>query len=149
MQRLYAACRNVLKSLRLSGVLSEPPQKTHGGELMVQVSPTQENRLVAALGYPIWIVALVVLLTNLKDNRFMRVHALQALGFTVAWVIIYIALSIITSIPFAGWVLIFLWPVVWVAWLFLALYYAYRTYQGEVFSIPIVSDFTSKYTTSI
>ncbi len=116
---------------------------------MVQASPTQENRLVAALGYPIWIVALVVLLTNLKDNRFMRVHALQALGFTVAWVIIYIALSIITSIPFVGWVLIFLWPVVWLAWLIFALYYAYRTYQGEVFSIPIVSDFTSKYTTSI
>ncbi len=116
---------------------------------MVQASPTQENRLIAALGYPIWIIALVVLLTNLKDNRFMRVHALQALGFTIAWVIIYIALSIITSIPFLGLALIFLWPILWLVWLILALYYAYRTYQGEVFSVPIVSDFTSKYTTSI
>ncbi len=104
-----------------------------------------ENRLVAALGYPIWVVAVVVLLTDMKHNRFMRAHAIQALGYAVAWVVIYIGLAIITAVPFLGFGLLFLWPFLYIAWFIIALFYAYRAYQGQTFSIPVVSQFTARY----
>ncbi len=107
---------------------------------------SNENRLVAALGYPIWIVALIVLLTDMKQNRFMRIHAVQALGYTVAWVVVYVALTILTAIPGLGLGLLFLWPLLYLAWIILALFYAYRTYQGQTFEIPVVSQFTARYT---
>lgn len=106
---------------------------------------TQENRILAALCYPIWIVALIVLLTDLNQNRFMRVHAIQALGYTAAWVVIYIGVSILTAVPLVGLAFLFLWPLMWLAWFVIALIYAYRAYRGEMFSIPIVSQFTTRY----
>ncbi len=111
----------------------------------MQEGPSQENRALAALGYPIWIVAVVVLLTDMKQNRFMKTHAVQALGYAVAWFVIFVAFSIITIIPFVGWALLFLWPFLWLAWFILALYYAYQVYQGKTFAIPVVSQFTARY----
>lgn len=59
---------------------------------------SNENRILAALGYPIWIVALVVMLTDMKKNPFMRLHAVQALGYTIAWVVVYTAKCLKTII---------------------------------------------------
>lgn len=107
---------------------------------------SNENRILAALGYPIWIIALVILLTDMKKNSFMRLHAVQALGYTIAWAVIYIGLSIIMSLPGLGlWRLYFLAPLLQLAWLVIAIYYAYQAYQGQTFSIPIVSQFTAPY----
>jgi uncharacterized membrane protein len=107
---------------------------------------SNENRILAALGYPIWIIALVVLLTDMKKSPFMRLHAVQALGYAIAWVVIYIGLSIIMSLPGLGlWRLYFLWPLLQLAWLIMAVYYAYQAYQGKTFSIPVVSQFTAQY----
>jgi uncharacterized membrane protein len=111
----------------------------------VQVD-SNENRILAALGYPIWVIALVVLLTDMKKNPFMRQHAVQALGYTIAWAVIYIGLSIIVSLPGLGlWRLYFLWPLLRLAWLVIAVYYASQAYQGRTFTIPIVSQFTAQY----
>jgi uncharacterized membrane protein len=120
---------------------------------MEQPTTTQagggENRILAALGYPIWIIALVVLLSDMKKNRFMRLHAVQALGYAVAWLVIYFGLSIVASVPGLGlWRLYFLWPFLRLAWLVLALYYGYKAYQGQTFRIPVVSQFTEQYLSS-
>lgn len=104
-----------------------------------------ENRVLAALGYPIWVVALVVLLGEMKYNRFMRLHAVQALGYTVAWVVIYIAFSIITAVPGLGLALALLWPVLYLVWLAGAIFFGYRAYQGQIFNIPVVSQVTARY----
>lgn len=112
---------------------------------MMEQSSSAENRILAALGYPIWPIALVILLTDMKKNSFMRLHAIQALGYTAAWVVIFIGLSILTSLPFLGLAFLFLWPLVYLAWFVIALYYAYQAYQGQTFSIPVVSQFTARY----
>jgi uncharacterized membrane protein len=40
-----------------------------------QSAPADDSkRLLAALAYPIWVVALVILLTDLKKDPFMRYH---------------------------------------------------------------------------
>ncbi len=104
----------------------------------MQQAPSPEHRLIAALSYPIWIVAVVALLTNMKEDRFVRVHAIQALGLSVSWLIVYVALALVRLYALA--------PLFSLLFFVLALYYAYQTYQGQVFRIPIVSDVTSRYT---
>ena len=107
---------------------------------------TDENRILAALAYPIWIVALIILLTDMKKDPFLRRHAVQALGYTLAWVVVYFGLSVVTSFSDLGlWRLYFLWPLVRFAWLAIAVYYGYQAYQGQMFSIPVVRRFTAQY----
>lgn len=111
----------------------------------MQAGTGSENRLLAALGYPIWIVALIVLFTDMKNNRFMKLHAVQALGFNIAyWVIFYFALDFILS-AIGLFSLYALVRLLQLAWLVLAIWYAYRAYQGQTFSIPVISQFTDRY----
>lgn len=54
--------------------------------------------------------------------------------------------ALLIVIPAVGlWRLYFLWPLLRLAWLVGAVYYAYEAYQGRMFSIPIVSKFTAQY----
>ncbi|HEY3248273.1 MAG TPA: DUF4870 domain-containing protein [bacterium] len=110
----------------------------------MQSSTSNENRLLAALGYPIWIVAVVVLLTDMKNNRFMKVHAVQALGLFVAFIIIRVAIGIIAGLG-SLYGLYTLESLAWLVYVILALVYAYRAYQGQTFSIPVISQFTDRY----
>lgn len=110
----------------------------------MQAGTSNENRLLAALGYPIWIVALVVLFTDMKNNRFMKLHAVQALGFNIAfWVVIYIAIGFVLGM-FGFWTFGLI-RILQLAWLVLAIWYAYQAYQGQTFSIPVVSQITDRY----
>ena len=110
----------------------------------MQDTASNENRILAALGYPIWIVALIVLLGDMKRNPFMRTHAIQALGYNIALAVIAIGLGIVTSLP-GMWRLAFLESFVYLGWFALALFYGYRAHQGQTFSIPVVSQFTARY----
>ncbi len=113
------------------------------------MEPT-ENRLLAALGYPLWIVALIVVLTEMKQDPFMRYHGWQALFWGIAWFVLWVGLSVIGTIlsfvPILGFLFQFLaWTVLFIAWAVLSLVYAVRTYRGERFEIPVVTDFARKY----
>ncbi len=111
----------------------------------MQAGTSNENRILAALGYPIWIVAVVVLLTDMKNNRFMRLHAVQALGFNIAyWIIFYFGLEFVLGV-LGLWSLYVLVRLLQLAWLVLALWYAYQAYQGQTFAIPVISQFTDRY----
>lgn len=60
---------------------------------------TENDRLVAALGYVFWIlVPLIVLLTDLKRSRFAYVHALQGLVFGVASVVFVVFYTCVTIV---------------------------------------------------
>lgn len=59
---------------------------------------TDTSKLLAALGYLIWPVALVAMLIDpYKDEKFVKFHAVQALALNlVTW--------IAAMIPYVGWV---------------------------------------------
>jgi len=103
--------------------------------------PDQTNRLLAALSYPIpLVIALVIVLTDMKKDPFMRHHGWTALFWGGVWLIIYI-------VP---WVLPFLYGLarlLLLAWFIVSIYYAVQAYNGKEVSIPIVSDFAKKYMT--
>jgi uncharacterized membrane protein len=86
---------------------------------------TQDDKLWAALGYVIPIIAIVVLFMEDKKNRpYIKFNAVQSLVATVV-------ISIIATVTFGcGSILV------------LALFWwAYQAYQGQDVRIPFVSDF--------
>jgi uncharacterized membrane protein len=106
--------------------------------------PSQSNRILAALAYPIWIIALIIVVTDLKKDPFMRHHGWLALFWAIAWVVLHVAWIVVASLPLLHWLFLF-YPLLWPAFIVLSLYYAIQTYNAKSFSIPIVSDWARKY----
>ena len=109
-----------------------------GGEL------TDQDKLMAALSYPIPIVAIIILLVEEMKNRpFQKFHAVQALAVNIAlWVIVLILSCVLGTVvglvtlgigSICGLVPLLLW--------FVTLYWAYLAYQGQYFDIPVITDF--------
>jgi uncharacterized membrane protein len=91
------------------------------------VSPdvTSDDKLWAALGYVIPIIAIVVLFMEDKKNRpYVKFNAVQSLVATVV-------LTILTTVTFGCGGILFL----------VMLWWAYQAYQGQDVKIPMISDF--------
>ncbi len=96
------------------------------------------DNVAGALAYVTIIPAIVFLvLEPYNKKRFVRFHAFQSIFFCVAWIVIDIALTFISHIPFLGWML---WPLVglvlFVIWLILVL----KAFQGQMFKLPVIGD---------
>ncbi len=94
---------------------------------------TDNDKLMAALSYPIPIVAIVILVSETNKVRpFQKFHAVQALAFWVVLIVVGIVLSIVTlgigSLCFPVLWLVSLWP-------------AYQSYQGQYMEMPVITDF--------
>lgn len=120
---------------------STGPQGSFAG-----VRPATENdKLVSALGYIFWlIVPIIVLLTDMKNSAFNRVHAFQGLVFGGVGIAFYIILytcvttAITAAVPPLGCVL-------WIGYflpLVMGLYYAYKTYSAGQVEFPYLSQVT-------
>ena len=97
---------------------------------------TDNDKMMAAISYPIPIVGIVILLSeSMKTRPFQKFHAVQCLAFWVVVSVIGIVLSIITcgigSLFFPILWLVSLWP-------------AYKAYQGEYMEMPVITDFIRK-----
>jgi uncharacterized membrane protein len=91
-----------------------------------------DRNVAAALSYAgIWITGLIFFLLE-KDDKFVRFHALQSLIF-------FGGLTIITMVPFLGWIPIW-WIVGFIVWLICIV----KAYQGEEFLLPFVGPFAKK-----
>jgi uncharacterized protein len=100
-----------------------------------QLNPevTSDDKLWAALGYPIALIALIVLLMEDKKARpFIKFHAVQSLAANVVFVVLATIISVVTF-GFGGLCV----PVIWLVFF----YWAYKAYQGEKFEIPVVTNF--------
>ncbi len=94
---------------------------------------TSDDTLWAALGYPIVLVAIIVLLMEDKKARpFIKFHAVQAIAANVVFFVIATVLSVVT-LGFGGLCV----PVIWLVFF----YWAYKAYMGEKFEIPVVTNF--------
>ena len=115
----------------------------------VGVSTLDSNdRILAGLGYVIWIVALVVvLLEETKRKPLLKDHAVQALAFAVAsFVFEMIAGVVYTCASFVsfGILSLILWPIFFVP-LIIGAYYGYLAYtQDELVEIPFPTDFVAQ-----
>jgi uncharacterized protein len=104
---------------------------------------TSDDKLWAALGYPIFIIALIMLFVEGKKNRpFIKYHAVQALAANVVLWIIEIVIGILSSALAAvtfgiGGILGCIAPILWL----LMIWPAVLAYQGKYFEIPVITKF--------
>jgi uncharacterized membrane protein len=104
------------------------------------------NKLLAALSYPIGIIALIMVLTDTsKQDKFVKYHAWQALWLTITAVALGIVAFILAFIPIIGWILdIFLY--LFIMFLFImAIVWAVKCYGGAYFEIPIIYGWAKKW----
>jgi uncharacterized membrane protein len=104
---------------------------------------TSDDKLWAALGYPIFIVALIMLFVEgKKDRPFIKFHAVQALACNVGiWaveIILGILSAALAAVTFGiGAVISCIAPLVWLVLLWPAI----LAYQGKYFEIPVITKF--------
>jgi uncharacterized membrane protein len=101
---------------------------------------TDNDRFLAAVSYPIPLVAIVVLLVEeMRVRPFQKYHAVQALAVNVVlWVAILLLGCILGAASFViggacGAVPALLWLV--------TLYWAYEAYMGKYFAMPGLTKF--------
>lgn len=86
---------------------------------------TSDDKLWAALGYVIPLIALVVLLMEDKKARpYIKFNAVQSLVATVV-------LTVIATVTFGICSILYL----------IMFYWAYQAYMGQDVKIPMISDF--------
>ncbi len=106
-------------------------------------SVTSDDKLWAALGYPIALIALIMLFVEgKKDRPFIKFHAVQSLVLNVViWVVaivIFILSSILAAVTFGlGGLVSCVVPIFWL----LLLWPAILAYQGKTFDIPVITKF--------
>ena len=108
----------------------------------------KDSVLIAAVGYIVPFVALFGYLIK-KNDKYLRIHALQALLFDVAFIIFWTAGAIITVISVVTIVLPFiLAPIMMLialGYLLANIYFAYMTFSHKEFSIPFISEQARKF----
>jgi len=121
-----------------------PPQAARGATVTTVSDDPVESRALAALGYPLWPLALLALLDSKKSNYIKR-QALQALGFNVGFAAFWGLLELVTQLPFLGWsplgwssnfVLLFMLPLFLVS----SAFFGIKAWHGDPVRVPVISD---------
>ncbi|GAV31818.1 MAG: DUF4870 domain-containing protein [Coriobacteriia bacterium] len=104
--------------------------------------PTPESdtsKILAALGYLTGIAALIaILIEPYKNEKWLRLHAVQALGLAV----VAIVAQIVLAIPVIGWIA---GPLVSVAVLVFAILGIVKAWQGEYYQMPVIYDLVKQF----
>jgi uncharacterized membrane protein len=98
-----------------------------------QPQVSSDDKLWAALGYPIPIISIIVLLMEEKKNiPFLRFHAVQSIALNIAiWVLIILLITV--TLGLAG----ICAPVLWLV----TLWPAYDSFKGNYTEIPVITNF--------
>jgi uncharacterized membrane protein len=91
----------------------------------------------------------IVFMLMEKENKDVQFHAWQGTTFGVAWIVVVVALNIITMIlgsiaSILGVIMSILVPVLGLAVFVLWIICLVKAYQGERWKIPYIGDFAEK-----
>lgn len=98
------------------------------------------QKIIAALGYPIGIIALVMAIIERKDKD-VKFHAFQGLFYNIAFAVILILWNVIAGATLfvgVGLILFALVPLLWIAFFVVAIIYAVKTYKKQKFMVPLL-----------
>ncbi len=103
------------------------------------------DNVIGMLAYVTIIPAIIFLVIEpYNKNRFVRFHSFQNLFFAVAWIVLWIALSIVAHIPILGWLTILIWPLIGLGGLILWIILLLKAYQGQMWKLPMIGDMAEK-----
>lgn len=125
------------------------PPPGGGGDLR-GVRPEQENdKLIGALCYVFWfLVPIIILVTDMKNSRFAKVHAYQGIVFGaagLAFFLIFCVLLNIMGLAIGGFIAWMLQCVLWIIAILpglVGLYFAYLVFTKEQVELPFLTDAT-------
>jgi uncharacterized membrane protein len=130
------------KSVSKKNPVAESPVKTTTKSSQDEPLSQDTEKILAALGYPIWIVSLILVLIAKPENKFGKFHGLQGLFWNIfAWivmVVVSIVLIPLHYIPYAGWIFSGISYIIYIAFLVISIIFAVKAYQGKVFKIPVI-----------
>jgi len=106
---------------------------------------TGEDKLLSALCYPLWPIALIVLFFQSKRSSFLRFNVVQSLAVNALGVALYGIYALSQQIPVIGWQSALVLPFAMPIWFFIDMYLAVKAYGGQKTSVPIASDIASRY----
>ncbi|HKW45582.1 MAG TPA: hypothetical protein VJN22_07985 [Candidatus Eremiobacteraceae bacterium] len=121
------------------------PERTRATVTNIEPQASPEDRLLAAICYPLWPLALLMLFIQSHRTQFVRFHVVQALGVNALGVLVYLAYNFASNLPVVGWQSALFLPFMMPAWFFIDLYLAVRTYAGHSPRVPIAADYAEKY----
>lgn len=97
-----------------------------------------ESRALVALGYPLWPLALLSLFDR-KQSRYLRLQALQALGFNLGMAGFAGLLTLLSNVPILGFSASVLLPLLIPLFLVASVYFGIKTWNGDDVRVPIIS----------
>jgi uncharacterized membrane protein len=116
-----------------------PPMAAAAAPAVGTDDPSQEQPIMAALSYIIGILAIIILVTDMKKSRYMRFHGFQALFLIVTWIIFSIAVSVIGALPVIGMLTLIVGPLGGLALLILAIILAVKAYNKQDMEVPVLT----------
>lgn len=103
------------------------------------------DNVAGMLAYITIIPAIIFLvLEPYNKNRFVRFHSWQNIFFHIAWIALWIALSIFAHIPVLGWLSILIWPLIGLAGFIVWVILLIKANQGQMFKLPFIGDLAEK-----
>ncbi|HYG98094.1 MAG TPA: zinc-ribbon domain-containing protein [Terriglobales bacterium] len=103
------------------------------------------DNVAGMLAYVTVIPAIIFLVMEPYNKRpFVRYHSFHSIFFAVAWIALWIVLSIVGMVPFLGVVTLFVFPVVALLGLIVWVVLLLKAYQGQVFKLPVIGDMAEK-----
>ncbi len=119
-----------------------------------------DQKLIGALCYiPIFaiglIVSLFVLLTEKKENKFLKFHAIQALIFMLIggavficlWIMLMILSMVLAAVTggIGGLCVFAVMGLLFLGYLVAFFYLAWQAYLGKEYEVPVLGKFARKY----
>jgi uncharacterized membrane protein len=99
----------------------------------------------SGLAYVTIIPAIVFLVTPpYNQNTTIRFHSWQSIFLAIACVVVDVALTILVRLPFFGFMTLFLWPLVGLAFLIIWILVLIKAFNGQKFKLPIIGDLAEK-----
>jgi uncharacterized membrane protein len=114
------------------------------GSATASTSGLSDN-VAGMLAYVTIIPAIIFLVTApYNKNRFIRFHSFQCLFFCLALIVISVAFSILTVVPFMALITIPLQMIIGLGSLIVWIVLLLKANQGQMFKLPVIGDLAEK-----
>jgi uncharacterized membrane protein len=103
------------------------------------------DNAASGLAYITFIPAIIFLATAPYNQKpLIRFHSWQSIFLAIAWFVIVIGLHIVGMVPFVDLLLIPIRMLLGLGFFILWLIVLIKTFNGQMFKIPVIGDFAEK-----
>jgi uncharacterized membrane protein len=103
------------------------------------------DNAASGLAYITFIPAIIFLIVEpYNRSPLVRFHSWQSIFFAIGCFVVDVALIMLRFIPFFGWTMLFISPLIWLAFFVLWLIMLINAFNGKRFKLPIVGDLAEK-----